>query len=112
ASRLNSGVRAHMINTSAAILLLLFLSGCAHWFGPADGFFYAVGSTPGDTPCQLSVAPVGSTASPDQRAVLGDFRESIIVNPSRKGHRATLACDKAIVASRTFKYGRDVRIGG
>ena len=95
---------------AAAVLLLL--SGCAHWFGPADGFFEAVGSTPASTPCQLSVIPVGASHSPRERTVTGAFRESIIVQPSRKGHRITLTCDSTVVSTRTFKYGRDVEIGG
>jgi hypothetical protein len=92
--------------------ILFLLSGCAHWFGPADGFFYAIGSTPGHVPCQLSVAPVGSSGNPREWVVLGNFRQSITINPSRKGHRITLSCSNTVVASRAFKYGRDVSIGG
>jgi hypothetical protein len=95
-----------------AVMAPLLLSGCAHWLGPADGVFYAVGSTPGDTPCGLSIASVGSNGNLRELTVSGDFRESIIVNPSRKGHRITLSCEDTVVASRTFKYGHDVRIGG
>ena len=96
----------------ATLGVLLLLSGCAHWFGPADGFFYAVGSTPGNSPCQLSVATVDSNGNPREWTVSGNFRESITVNPSRKGYLITLSCDNTAVAARTFKYGRDVSIGG
>ena len=94
---------------TAAVLLM---SGCAHWFGPADGVFTAVGSTPTDAPCQLTVIPVGSQAKPQSRTVSGTFRERFIINPNRKGHRLALTCDNTEVASRVFKYGRDVNIGG
>jgi hypothetical protein len=95
-----------------AVVALLVLSGCPHWFGPADGIFYAVGTTPSSIPCRLSVAPVGSNGNAVERPVSGDFRESIIVNPSHSGHRAMLICDSTVVAERAFKYGHDVRIGG
>lgn len=96
----------------AAITAPFLLSGCMHWFGPADGVFYAVGSTPGGAPCQLSVAAVGTTADPREWTVSGDFRERVVINPSRKGHRISLSCDDTVVAAHTFKYGRDVNIGG
>jgi len=74
--------------------------------------FNAVGSAPGTTPCQLAVAPLGSTRGAVERTVSGEFRETIVVNPSSGNHRVTLSCDSAVVADRTFKYGRDVRMGG
>lgn len=74
-----------MRNLSAVIPFLL-PTRCAHWFGPADGFFYAVGSTPGNTRCQLSIGPVGGAGTPREGAVSGDFRESIILTSSYKGH--------------------------
>jgi len=90
----------------------VLLSGCAHWFGPGDGVFVAVGSTPTDAPCLLTVIPVGSQASPKSRTVSGEFRERFIINPNRRGHRLALTCDNTEVASRMFKYGRDVDFGG
>ena len=100
-----------MRNIVVAIVLVLS-TGCAHWFGPAHGVFYAVGSTPNKTPCELSVTPVGSSGNRQGRAVSGDFRESFTISPSRKGHRIALTCDDKVVTARTFKYGRDVHIGG
>ncbi|WP_255682220.1 hypothetical protein [Luteimonas sp. BDR2-5] len=35
-----------------------------------------------------------------------------MIHPSRKGHHISLICDSAVLASRTFKYGRDLDIGG
>ena len=96
----------------AAAMSVLLLSGCAHWFGPADGFFYAVGSTPNSDPCQLSVVAVGSKYPPKEWSVLGNFRESVMVSPSRQGHRIALICAGNVVVDRVFNYGRDVRIGG
>lgn len=97
---------------AAAITALFLLSGCTHWFGPTDGVFYVVGSTPGGAPCQLSVAAVGAAGHPKDWTVSGDFRESVLINPSRNGHRILLSCDNTVVAARTLKYGHDVEIGG
>lgn len=94
------------------VATLLLLSGCVYWSGPAHGLFYAVGSPPGNAPCQLSAAAVGGRGSTQPHAVAGPFRESIIISPSRKGHRITLNCDDRVVAERHFKYGRDVRPAG
>ncbi len=91
---------------------LLFLAGCAHWFGPADGVVYVVGATPENATCELSVAVVGSKAQPSSTMVSGEFRERFMVHPSRKGHRAYLVCGGNLVLSRPFKYGRDVGFGG
>ncbi|HEV7272559.1 hypothetical protein [Pseudoxanthomonas sp.] len=96
----------------AAVTILLLLSGCAHWFGPAHGKFIAVGITPTDESCKLSVAPVGSTSSAREWTVSGSFRQSVLINPNSNGHRMTLICDGRLAAERTFKYGRDVGIGG
>lgn len=95
--------------TSAACI---FLAGCASLFGPADGQFYAAGSTPSDSICTLSVAVVGSKGASRERTVSGNFRESFVVGPSRQGHTIALSCNGSVVSSRTFKYGRDVHIGG
>lgn len=95
-----------------AAMAFLLLPGCAHWFGPAHGVFDAVGSTPGNDSCQLSVAPVGSNNPPREWSVTGNFRQSVLVNPSRKGHRIALICNGELAAERIFKYGRDVGIGG
>jgi hypothetical protein len=96
----------------AAATILLLLSGCAHWFGPAHGTFNAVGITPENEPCRLSVAPVGSSSSAREWTVSGSFRQSVLINPSSKGHRIALICGDRLAAERTFKYGRDVRVGG
>src|SRR5690606_14427676 len=93
------------------IFLCITISGCVA-FGPMDGRFYAVGSTPPGGSCRLGVSVEGSGDSRDTRVVSGDFREGFIIGPSRKGHRITLTCDGSVVASRQFKYGRDVHIGG
>lgn len=87
------------------------LVGCVS-FGPADGQLYVTGSTPPDSNCVLSVRPVGSVGASAERTVSGSFRESFIVGPSLKGHLASLQCGDTVVATRNFKYGRDVRIGG
>ena len=92
--------------------VLLATSGCAIWFGPADGRLYVVGSTPRAIPCELSLGPVGASSGPFARTVSGEFREKFVVHPSRKGHRAQLVCEGAVVSSRAFKYGRDVGFGG
>jgi hypothetical protein len=96
-----------------AVLVIIFtvLVGCVS-FGPADGQFYVTGSTPPDSSCTLSVRAASSSAAPAERPVSGDFRESFIVGPSRGGHLASLSCGGTVVASRSFKYGQDVRIGG
>jgi hypothetical protein len=96
---------------AALIIICTGLAGC-HSFGPADGQFYATGSTPPDSSCTLSVHAAGSGSAPAGRAVSGDFRESFIVGPSRRGHLASLSCDGIVLASRSFRYGQDVRIGG
>ncbi len=92
------------------VICILFV-GCVS-FGPADGQFYITGSAPSDPSCTLSVRAIGSSGAPVERAVSGDFRESFIVGPSRRGHLASTSCSGVSVASRSFKYGQDVRIGG
>ena len=96
----------------AAGTSLFLLSGCAHLFGPSDGLVYVIGSTPSQTPCELTLAPVGATSGSGVRAVSGAFREQFMVGYSRAGHLAQLTCDGTVVSSRTFKYGRDVHFGG
>jgi hypothetical protein len=96
----------------AVTVALALLSGCAHWFGPAHGTFDAVGSTPGDAPCQLSLAPVGSSSAASEWSVSGHFRQRILISPSRRGHRIALSCNGILTAERTFKYGRDVGARG
>jgi hypothetical protein len=96
----------------AASLFLLLLPGCAHWFGPAHGAFYAVGSTPDTDSCKLHLTVVGSKSPPKEWEVWGNFRQRLLVSHSRKGHRLSLICNEAIFAERFFKYGRDVSIGG
>lgn len=96
---------------AALTVICTLLVGCVS-LGPADGQFYITGSAPPDPSCTLSVRAVSSSGAPAERAVSGDFRESFIVGPSRKGHLASLSCSGVAVASRSFKYGQDVRIGG
>jgi hypothetical protein len=94
-----------------ALATMLLLSSCAHWFGPAHGIVYLVGTTPGSTPCELTLEPVGGTDT-GPRVVSGNFREHFRVSHSRKGHLAKLSCAGTVVSSRIFKYGRDVDIAG
>jgi len=54
--------------------------GCVS-FGPADGQFYATGSTPSGSSCILSLTAVGSSAAATERIVSSTFRESFIVGP-------------------------------
>ena len=96
----------------ALVLAVSLLSGCAHWFGPAHGIVYVVGDAPGNSDCLLAVAPADSPGATDIRMVAGTFREGFTVQPSSSGHRAQLTCQDVVVASRGFKYGRDVSIGG
>lgn len=100
-----------MKRTAASVGCFL-LSGCAGLLGPADGYFFAVGATPGSSSCQLSVTSLGSKSAPQERIVSGSFRESFAVAPSPKGHRIALSCNNKVVESHTFKYGHDVRAGG
>ena len=95
-----------------AAIAFLLLPDCAHWFGPAHGVFDAVGSTRDGSVCQLSVTAVGSETSSREWSVTGSFRQRVLVNPSHKGHRIALICNGELAAERTFKYGRDVGIGG
>ena len=95
----------------AALTICIALVGCVS-FGPADGQFYVTGSVPTDSSCTLSVRDIRSNTAPAERAVSGQFRESFIVGPSHGGHLASLSCGDIVVASRSFKYGQDVRIGG
>ena len=95
----------------AVTVATVLLAGCAHWFGPAHGTFVVLGSTPGGASCQLTVAPVGSGSSVRSWTVSGAFRQNVLINPSRKGHRLSLVCDDGLIAERLFKYGRDVGVG-
>lgn len=96
----------------AATAACFLLSGCARLLGPTDGVFFVVGTTPGNSSCWLSVTSLSSKATPQERVVSGNFRESFIVAPSDNGHRVVLSCHNKVVAGRTFKYGHDVRAGG
>lgn len=90
----------------------MLLAGCAHWFGPAHGTFSVLGFTPESSACVLSVGGTDSSSAPRTWTVSGNFEQRVLINPSRKGHRVTLTCSGALVAERTFEYGRDVAPGG
>ena len=100
-----------MLRPVAFLSYCVLLTGCIS-FGPRDGQLYVMGSAPSDSTCLLDVTPVGFGPSTRKQTVSGSFRESFVIGPSRRGHIATLTCNGAVVASRSFKYGRDIRIGG
>ena len=99
---------------AAAAALSLSLAACVFSW-PRDGLVVITGYAPTtDTSrCALSVGPIGGHITPQARVVEGAFRESFVIYPSLHGHRASLACGTVgLLAERTFKYGRDVTIGG
>jgi hypothetical protein len=95
----------------AALLLSVVIGACLP-FGPMDGQFYVMGSAPTDAPCTVALIAARSGHTESERSVSGPFRESFIAGPTRGGHRVTLRCGQAVIATRTFQYGRDVGIGG
>ena len=103
----------HMLRLAIILSALALLAGCIS-FGPRDGQLFVVGSTPADDSCVLSVVAAGHdpTVAVHSRSVSGQFRESFVIGPSRHGHVATLSCNASVVATRQFKYGRDVHIAG
>ena len=82
--------------------------------GPRDGVVVVTGLAPGGARCTVAMGPVGGRERPSEREVSGQFKETFVVHPNRRGHRASLQCGSGVglVAERTFKYGRDVEIGG
>ena len=103
----------HMLRPAIILFALALLTGCIS-FGPRDGQLFIVGSAPADDSCLLSVTASGHDPSPSGRSrpVSGQFRESFVIGPSRHGHVVTLSCNASVVATRQFKYGRDIHIGG
>jgi hypothetical protein len=96
----------------AALTPILFLVACVP-MGPRDGLVVITGIAPSESSwCEVEVAAVGSKSEPQWRRVSGAFRESFVISPNRRGHRAALECGGKLVAERTFKYGRDIEIGG
>jgi hypothetical protein len=88
------------------------LAGCVP-LGPRHGVIIVTGKVPvGASGCSVAVATVGDTSEPRLVPVAGNFRTEVVINPSRRGHRAILACGGSVVAERKFKYGLDVDIGG
>ena len=92
---------------------LIVLSGCI-FAGPRDGVVVLTGSAPSGARCTVALDPIGGRDRPSEREVVAQFKESFVVHPNRRGYRASLQCGSGVglVAERTFKYGRDVGIGG
>ena len=103
-----------LLRSVAAFTPSLFLSACVLGW-PRDGLVVISGYAPTSetSRCTLAVGPIGGGVKPQARPVEGPFKESFVIYPSHHGHRASLQCGAVgLVAERTFKYGRDVNIGG
>jgi hypothetical protein len=95
---------------AAACISIVSLAGCA-LIESGEERVVVTGTAPSTetSKCDVSVAAIGGHIPPEARAVEGAFRESFVINHSRRGHRAILQCGGVgLVAERTFKYGRDV----
>ena len=82
---------------------------------PRDGLVVISGNAPSSdaSRCSVAVGAIGGSVQPQARPVEGAFRESFVIYPSHRGHRASLQCGGVgLLAERKFKYGRDVGIGG
>ena len=63
--------------------------------------------------CIIELRTVGVKVRPQARPVEGIFKESFVIYPNRRGHRASLQCGGVgLIAERTFTYGKDVKLGG
>jgi hypothetical protein len=104
-----------LIRKVPTLVPCVVLSACV-FMGPRDGLVVLTGNAPTSVGarCTVALGPVGGSARPQEREVVGHFKESFVVNPNRRGHRASLVCGGGVgvVAERLFKYGRDVDIGG
>jgi hypothetical protein len=89
------------------------MGGCVP-FGPRDGYLKVTGVAPatGVADCWVAVEQIGGSGSDRRVKVSGQFEAPFVVSPNRSGHKAVLSCGRQVVSSRTFKYGRDVDIGG
>jgi hypothetical protein len=92
---------------------LVVVSGCI-FMEPRDGMVVITGNAPSEARCTVAVGPIGGRERPTEREVAAQFKETFVVHPNRRGHRASLQCGSGVglVAERTFKYGQDVDIGG
>jgi hypothetical protein len=92
---------------------LFVLSGCI-FAGPREGMVVLTGNAPSGARCTVALSPIGGRERPSEREVVAQFKESFVVHPNRRGHRASLQCGSGVglVAERTFKYGQDVNVGG
>jgi hypothetical protein len=99
----------------AAVALLIVVSGCV-FMGQRDGVVVLTGEAPSTeaSRCTVAIWPIGGNERQPERAVAGQFRETFVVHPNRRGHRASLRCGGGVglIAERTFRYLRDVDAGG
>jgi hypothetical protein len=98
-----------------AAIVPVVVSGCI-FMGPRDGVVVITGNAPSTegSRCTVAVGPNGGRERPSEREVVGQFKETFVVHPNRRGHHASLQCGGGVgvISKRTFRYGRDVDIGG
>ena len=100
---------------NAAVLVPSFLLSSCVFMGPRDGVVVITGNAPTSetSRCTVALRAIGVKVRPQERPVEGIFSETFVINPNRRGHSASLQCGGVgLIAERTFKYGRDVDIGG
>ena len=100
---------------NAAALTPTFLFAACVFTGPRDGVVVITGNAPTSetSRCTVALRAIGVKVRPQERPVEGLFKETFVINPNRRGHSASLQCGGVgLIAERTFKYGRDVKIGG
>ena len=103
-----------LLRNVAAAVSPFILAACVFTW-PRDGLVVISGNAPSSdaSRCSVAVGAIGGSVQPQARPVEGAFRESFVIYPSHRGHRASLQCGGVgLLAERKFKYGRDVGIGG
>ena len=82
--------------------------------GPRDDVVVVSGTAPAtdNGKCLASLAQSDSLHVSQEIPVVGTFREGFVVNPGRGSYVARLTCSGAVVAQRTFRFGKDVKSGG
>ena len=93
--------------------MLIVASSCTT-SGLKEGYFLITGEVLGieTSFCSLSLADNSDYQQLETRDVGSIFREEFIIPTRNESFIATISCNGTSVASRAFRYGRDVTFGG
>ena len=79
-----------------------------------SGYFLITGEVLGieTSSCSLSLVDNSDYQPLETRDVVSSFREEFFIPPGNEFFIATISCNGTSVASRAFRYGRDITFGG